>query len=366
MTSKLFTPVSLHGLTLDNRVVIAPMCQYSAEDGVASDWHVTHLGMLANSGAGLVVVEMTDVAADGRITHGCLGLYSDACEAALTRVITHCKRIGHAKFAVQLAHAGRKASTKRPWEGGKPLTPAEGGWETIGPSPIPTGPEWPTPREMNEADMNRVREAFVASTKRAVRAGFDAIELHGAHGYLFHQFLSPISNQRKDSYGGSLEARLRYPVEVARAVRAVMPKGMPLGARITGADWVEGGITPDDAVKHAAALKDAGLDYVDVSSGGIAFDTRNPTDFGYNAPLAEKVRSATGLVTRTVGLIITPAQAEEIIARGQADQIAIARAVLDDPHWGWHAAQKLGTEVKLPHQYLRAGPKLWPGAALRP
>lgn len=365
MSSALFSPIRIAGLELHNRLVVAPMCQYSATDGVAGDWHMTHLGMLANSGAGLVIVEMTNVEPEGRITPNCLGLYSDACEAALKRVIDHCRRIGSAKFGVQIAHAGRKASTLPPWEGSRPLAPASGGWEPIGPSPIPYGSGWPVPREMTEADLARVREGFVAAAKRALRAGFDAIELHIAHGYLLHSFLSPLSNQRRDGYGGSIEARLRFPLEVTRAVRAAVPHATPLGARITGSDWMEGGITPDDAVIHARALKEAGLDYVDVSSGGITLDTRNPTEFCYNVPLAERVRREAGLPTRAVGLIVTPKQAEAVIAEGKADMVALGRAFLDDPHWGWRAARELGAEAKLPPQYLRAGPKLWPGAALR-
>jgi 2,4-dienoyl-CoA reductase-like NADH-dependent reductase (Old Yellow Enzyme family) len=365
MSSKLFSPIRIAGLELDNRIVVSPMCQYSAVDGVATDWHLTHLGMLANSGAGLVVVEMTDVEPEGRITPFCLGLYSDACEAALKRVVTHCRHIGSAKFGVQLAHAGRKGSVLPPWEGGRRLGLDAGGWDLIGPSAIPYGDGWPTPRAMTDADLTRVREAFAQAAQRAVRAGFDAIELHVAHGYLLHSFLSPISNQRTDGYGGSIEARMRFPIEVARAVRAVIPRTMPLGARITGNDWMEGGISPDDAVIHARAFKEAGLDYIDVSSGGITLDTRTPSDPGYNVPLAERVRHGAGLPTRTVGMIVTPLQAEAIIAEGKADMVALGRTILDDPHWGWHAAQALGAEAKLPPQYLRAGPKLWPGAALR-
>jgi 2,4-dienoyl-CoA reductase-like NADH-dependent reductase (Old Yellow Enzyme family) len=360
--SVLFSPVRLAGLELPNRIAVAPMCQYSATNGEASDWHMTHLGMLANSGASLVVVEMTNVGPEGRISPGCLGLYSDACEAALVRVIRHCKAIGHAHFGVQIAHAGRKASASRAWEGGKPLTPANGGWETFGPSTLAFGDGWPVPREMTEADLNRVRDGFVSAAQRAVRIGFDAVELHGAHGYLLHQFISPLSNRRKDSYGGSLEGRMKFPLEVARAVRAAIPKSMPLGARITGSDWLDGGITPDMAASYAGLFKDAGLNFVDVSSGGLTLDARNPTGYGYNAPLAEAVRRATGLITRTVGLIVTPEQAEGIVASGQADMIALGRTILDDPHWAWHAAKALGSDVKRPHQYLRAGPSMWPGA----
>jgi 2,4-dienoyl-CoA reductase-like NADH-dependent reductase (Old Yellow Enzyme family) len=365
MSSALFAPIRLGQLELANRIVVSPMCQYSANDGCASDWHLTHLGMLANSGAGLLVVEMTDVERRGRITHGCLGLYTDACEAALARVVAHCRRIGTAKLAVQIAHAGRKGSAQRPWEGGGPLGPGEDAWETIAPSAIPFGAGWPSPRAMSEEDLTRVRDAFAAAAARAVRVGFDAVELHMAHGYLLHSFVSPLSNRRNDAYGGPLKNRVRFPLEVAHAVRAAVPAGMPLGARMTGSDWNEGGLSVDDAVVYAKALKAAGFDYVCVSSGGITADTRNPTSPAYNAPLAEKVRRETGLATRTVGLIVTPQQAEAVVAEGKADMVALARAMLDDPHWGWHAAQALGGEVARPLQYQRAAPKMWPGATPR-
>ena len=365
MTSALFSPIRLADLELANRIVVSPMCQYSADDGVASDWHINHLGMLAGSGAALVVVEATGIARRGRISHGCLGLYSDDCEAALARVVAHCRRYGSAKLGIQLAHAGRKASARRPWEGGQALAPGEDAWETIAPSAIAFGPDWPVPREMTAADMERVRDGFVDAAKRAVRAGIDAIELHGAHGYLLHSFVSPISNKRSDGYGGSLAARMRYPLEIAQAVRGVMPKGMPLGARITGNDWVEGGLTPDDAVAFARALKTAGLDFVCISSGGISADTRPTLVAKTNVQFAEKVKREAGIATRTVGLIATPKQAETIIAEGKADMVALARAMLDDPHWGWHAAHALGAEVVRPKQYQRAAPKLWAGASFR-
>jgi NADPH2 dehydrogenase len=365
MTSALFSPIRLADLELANRIVVSPMCQYSADDGVASDWHINHLGMLAGSGAALVVVEATGIARHGRISHGCLGLYSDGCEAALARVVAHCRRYGSAKLGIQLAHAGRKASARRPWEGGQALAPGEDAWETIAPSAIAFGPDWPVPREMTAADMERVRDGFVDAAKRAVRAGIDAIELHGAHGYLLHSFVSPISNKRSDGYGGSLAARMRYPLEIVQAVRGVMPKGMPLGARITGNDWVEGGLTPDDAVAFARALKTAGLDFVCISSGGISADTRPTLVANTNVQFAEKVKREAGIATRTVGLIATPKQAETIIAEGKADMVALARAMLDDPHWGWHAAHALGAEVVRPKQYQRAAPKLWAGASFR-
>jgi 2,4-dienoyl-CoA reductase-like NADH-dependent reductase (Old Yellow Enzyme family) len=364
MASALFSPFRLADLSLDNRIVVSPMCQYSADDGVANDWHVSHLGMLANSGAGLVIIEATHVERHGRITHGCLGLYSDHCEAALTHVIDHCHRIGTAKFGIQLAHAGRKASSQRPWEGGAPLAPGSDPWETIGPSAIPFGPNWHTPRTATEDDLARVRDAFVSAAQRSVRIGFDAIELHMAHGYLAHSFMSPISNKRTDQYGGSFENRMRFPLDVARAVRAVVPKGLPLGARITGSDWVDGGLTADDAVACAKMLKEAGLDYIDVSSGGVSAEARNPTKPGYNVDMATRVRREAAIATRTVGMIVTAKQAEGIVADGKADMVALGRAALDDPHWGWHAARALGAEVKRPLQYARAGEKLWPGSLM--
>jgi NADPH2 dehydrogenase len=365
MTSALFSPIRLAGLEVPNRIVVSPMCQYSADDGVGNDWHMTHLGMLANSGAGMLVIEATHVERRGRITHGCLGLYSDACEAALERIVYHCRHIGSAKLAIQLAHAGRKASAQRPWEGAKALTPAEDAWPTIAPSALPFGPGWHTPTAMTEDDMARVTMAFVDAAKRAVRVGFDAVELHLAHGYLLHSFVSPLSNKRNDAWGGSLEGRMRFPLDVAKAVRAAMPREMPLGARITGSDWLDGGLTAADAVTLAKALKAAGLDYVDISSGNITVDSRAPTDPGYNVPLAEPVRRETGIATRVVGMIAGAKQAEDIVASGKADMVSMARAFLDDPHWAWHAAQALGAEVARPPQYARAAPKLWPGVALR-
>ncbi len=366
MMSALFSPLRLADLNLANRIVVSPMCQYSANDGVAADWHRTHLGMLANSGAGLLVVEATHVERSGRITHGCLGLYSDACEAALERVVAHCRRIGGAKLGIQLAHAGRKASSQRPWEGGKALPEGEDPWPTIAPAALPFGPGWHVPRAMTEHDMAHVRAAFTDAASRAVRVGFDAIELHMAHGYLLHSFLSPISNLRNDAWGGSLEGRMRFPLDVARAVRAVVPRGTPLGARITGSDWMDGGLTAADAVVVAKALNEAGLAYVDISSGGVGAGGGSlPTDPGYNVPIAEQVRRETGIPTRVVGRIISPKQAEAIIAEGCADMVALARAFLDDPHWAWHAAQVLGGEVIRPPQYQRVSPTLWQGAALR-
>jgi len=365
MASALFTPISLGGLELANRIVVSPMCQYSADDGCANDWHLVHLGMLANSGAALVVVEATHVERHGRITHGCLGLYSDDNEAALARVIAQVRRMGSAKLGIQLAHSGRKGSSKRPWEGGGALSPEGDPWPTMAASAIPFGENWHTPRMVTEQDMERVREAFVVAAKRALRIGFDAIELHMAHGYLAHGFMSPISNKRTDGYGGPFENRMRFPLSIARAVRAVVPETIPLGARITGSDWREGGLTADDAVAIAKALKAEGLEFVCISSGGVTADTRNPTEAGYNVPIAARVKKEAGIATRTVGLIVKYDQAEEILAQGKADQVSMARAFLDDPHWGWHAAKMLGADVARPPQYARAGPKLWAPAAAK-
>jgi NADPH2 dehydrogenase len=365
MSSALFSPYRLAGLDLANRIVVSPMCQYSADDGCANDWHLMHLGMLANSGASLVIVEATHVERHGRITHGCMGLYSDDNEAALARVVASARRAGSAKFGIQIAHAGRKGSAQKPWEGAGPLSSDADPWPTIAASAIPFGDKWHTPREATEADMARVRQAFVSSAQRALRIGFEEIELHMAHGYLAHGFMSPISNKRTDQYGGSFENRMRFPLSIARAVRAVVPKGLPLGARITGSDWREGGLTPDDAVAIAKALKAEGLDFICVSSGGGAADIRNPAEPGYNVPIAERVKKEVGIATRTVGLIVKPEHAEEIVAKGQVDLVSMARCFLDDPHWGWHAAKALGADVPRPPQYARAGPKLWAPAAAK-
>ncbi len=365
MTSALFSPYKINGLELANRINVAPMCQYSANDGVVGDWHMTHLGMLANSGAGLVFIEMTDVERRGRIGHGCVGIYSDDCEAALKRVIQHCKRIGTAKFGIQIAHAGRKASSQRPWEGGQGLKPDQDPWETIGPSPVAPGANWPAPRQMTEEDIATVRDAYIEGAKRAVRAGFDTIQLHAAHGYLIDAFASPISNRRNDAYGGDLDGRIKFGLEIIRGMRAVLPKDYPLGARISAVDWVDGGLTVEDSVRWVSAMKESGLDYVDISSGGVTADVRTPTTPGYNVPIAEQIKKETGIATSVVGLIATAKQAEEIVASGKADMVALGRAMLEDPHWAWMAAKELGADVARPNQYLRAAPKLWPGALYR-
>jgi 2,4-dienoyl-CoA reductase-like NADH-dependent reductase (Old Yellow Enzyme family) len=358
----LFAPIRLAGVEFANRIVVSPMCQYSARDGCAADWHATHLGMLANSGAGLLVFEATAVERRGRISHGDLGLYDDDCEAAVARVVALCRRIGTTKLGIQLAHAGRKGSAQRPWEGGRPLSQGEDPWQTIAPSAVPFAPDWHTPAEMAQADMERVRDSFAEAARRALRVGFDELEVHAAHGYLLHEFLSPISNHRADEYGGSLAARMRFPLEVIEAVRGVWPNNRPLGARITGYDWIEGGLQIADAVAFARELKRRGVDFVCVSSGGITPDAKVAIGPNYQVPFAEAVRGEAHIPTCAVGLIAGARQANAIIAQGKADLVALARAFLDNPHWAWAAARVLEADVARPPQYQRASARLWPAA----
>jgi 2,4-dienoyl-CoA reductase-like NADH-dependent reductase (Old Yellow Enzyme family) len=360
MSVPLFEPIRIAGRELANRIVVAPMCQYSAEDGAATDWHMMHCGALSNSGAGLLVFEASAVEERGRITHGDLGIYSDACEDALARVVRACRRYGTAALGIQLAHAGRKGSAHVPWQGGRPLTASEEAWETIAPSPLPFGPDWHSPREMSTSDMAEVKEAFVSAAERALRLDLDMIELHLAHGYLLHEFLSPVSNVRSDEYGGALEGRMRYPLEIAAALRARWPAERMLGARLTGSDWIEGGWSSDDAIVLAKRLKDIGFDFVCVSSAGISPAARIPVRPGYQVEFAAQVRREAKIVTRTAGLISAPEQANAIVANGQADLVALARPFLHNPHWAWDAAQALGAEVRRPPQYQRAAPDVWP------
>ena len=362
--SMLFSPLKVGGLALANRIAVSPMCQYSAEEGSATGWHLQHLGSLSLSGAGLLTVEATAVEPEGRITQGCLGLYSEENERALETALKLCRRWGAARLGIQLAHAGRKASAKVPWKGGGPLGAGEDAWQTVAPSAIPFGEGWPAPRALDGAGMARIAVAFAAAARRALRLGFDLVELHGAHGYLLHSFLSPIANRREDEYGGSLENRMRFPLEVAAAVRAVWPRDKALGMRITGQDWVAGGLTVEDAAVFAGELARLGFDYVCVSSGGVSPAARISVGLGYQAPFAASVRQRVGIPVQAVGMIVAPRQAEAILAEGKADWVALARAFLDDPRWGWHAADALGGEIAPPPQYERARPKLWPGASL--
>jgi 2,4-dienoyl-CoA reductase-like NADH-dependent reductase (Old Yellow Enzyme family) len=360
MASRLFEPIAIGEVQLPNRLVVAPMCQYSASDGSATDWHLQHLSQLAYSGAGLVVVEATAVERRGRITHTCLGLYSDDNEAALERTLYAARRLGGTtKFGIQLAHAGRKASTRRPWDGGAPLGPAEDPWQTVSSSPTPFGEGWHVPHALTREGIDSTVEAFVQSARRAVRIGFDVIEIHSAHGYLLHEFLSPLVNSRTDDFGGSLENRLRMPLTVIRAVRDAVPARIAVGLRISGTDWVEGGWDVAQSIAYVQAAKELGIAYVCVSSGGIRAKVTVPAAPGYQVPLAHEVRQATGVPTRTVGLITDPRQAEDILAAGSADMVALARAILDDPRWGWRAADVLGAKAHFPPQYHLARHEGW-------
>jgi len=361
MTAKLFTPLELGGITLPNRIVVSPMCQYSADDGCMSDWHLVHLGSLACSGAGLLMVEATGVAREGRISHGCTGLYSEHNQAAMKRVVDACRRITRSPIGVQLAHAGRKASVHPPFHGGKPLGAAESPWQTVAPSAIAHDADWHVPHELSVAEIRALVEAFAAAARRALAIGFDVLELHSAHGYLLHQFLSPLSNRRSDAYGAE---RMKFPLEVAQAVRAVWPKERALGARITASDWAEGGFGPADAVTYARELKRIGLDYVCVSSGGLVAHQRIKVEPGYQVPFAAQVKKNVPIAVCTVGMIANPDQAEAIVSGGEADLVAMARALLDDPRWVWHAAERFGVKIEYPPQYARSHPSLWPGAAL--
>ena len=360
--STLFSPLRLGGIDIGNRVTISPMCQYSAHNGTSNDWHLQHLMSLSLSGAGLLTLEATHVAPEGRITLGCAGLYSDENEAALKRIVEACRSVSPIKLGIQLAHAGRKASAQRPWEGRNALPAADGAWRTFAPSAIALGPGWPTPQPLDRAGMQRIRDEFVASARRALAIGFDLIEMHSAHGYLLNEFLSPLANRRDDEYGGSLQNRMRFPLEVFAAVRAVWPRSRALGARIPGSDYVEGAWSPAEAVAYARALKERGCDFVTVSGGGVVLDAKVPTGPGYQVPLAEQVKREVDIVTGAVGLITTARQAESILAEGRADYVAIARAFLFNPRWAWHAAIELGDDIKFVPQYERCHPKLWPPA----
>jgi 2,4-dienoyl-CoA reductase-like NADH-dependent reductase (Old Yellow Enzyme family) len=354
--SALFSPIKLRGLTLKNRVVVSPMCQYSAEDGVPTDWHFTHINNLSLSGAAMFCIEATHVEAIGRITPGCLGLYSDAAEAALKQILTSVRKHSSTAVAMQLAHAGRKASSARPWDGGQLIPQDAGGWQTVAPSALPHKEGEAAPLALDAAGLKRIRDAFVESAKRADRIGIDAIELHGAHGYLLHQFLSPISNRRTDQYGGSLQNRMRYPLEVFDAIRAAFPEHKPVGIKVSATDWVEGGWDLPQTIEFAGELKKRGVDWIDVSSGGVSPQQKIPLGPGYQVPLAQAIKQATGVTTMAVGLITEAKQAEEIVASGKADMIALARAMLYDPRWAWHAAAELGSQVEAPPQYWRSQP----------
>jgi 2,4-dienoyl-CoA reductase (NADPH2) len=346
----LLTPLSIRRVTLRNRIAMSPMCQYIARDGFADDWHLVHLGSRAAGGAALIIVEATAVTPEGRITPGDLGIWDDRHVEPLARIVrfVHTQR---AAIGIQLAHAGRKGSCDVPWRGGNALTAAQGGWPVIAPSPIPFGEQSPVPRELDRQEIEGVVAAFVQAARRALAAGFDLLEIHAAHGYLLHEFLSPLSNRRTDAYGGSLENRLRLTVEVARAVRGVMPADMPLFVRISATDWAEGGWDVEQSVALARALKGVGVDLIDVSSGALLPHVQIPVAKGYQVPFAARIRKDAHILTGAVGLITEPEQADEIIQRGCADLIFLARALLREPYWALRAEAALGGEPHWPISY---------------
>ena len=365
MTAQLFTPLSIGGHSLANRITVAPMCQYSATEGSMGDWHLMHLGSMAVSGASMLVMEATAVVPEGRITPHCPGLWSEANAAAMKRVAGFVRSVSPVALGVQLAHAGRKGSSHRPWQGHGPLAADEGAWLTQAPSPLPLAAGWPAPHELSRGDMDALIRAFTEAARRAARIGLDFIELHSTHGYLLSEFLSPLANRRTDEYGGSLENRMRYPLQVFRAVREAFTVRGFVGAKISGSDFAEGGWTPDEAVAYARALKAEGCAYVTVSGGGVVLDAKIPVGPGYQVPFAARVRRETGIVTGAVGLISEPRQAEAIIAGGEADFVSLARAMLFNPRWPLHAAVELGAETVWPPQYERGSPRLWrPGRSL--
>jgi 2,4-dienoyl-CoA reductase-like NADH-dependent reductase (Old Yellow Enzyme family) len=359
-TPALFAPLTLRGLTLPNRLVVAPMCQYSVTDGFVGDYHLAHLGRFALGGFGLVMVEATGVTPEGRISHGDVGIWSDAHVAGLARVTDFLHEHG-AAAGIQLAHAGAKASSQRPWEGGGPVTqefarPGEEPWPTVSASAVPAGPGWPTPHALTVAELAGVRDAFVAATRRSLAAGFDVVEVHAAHGYLLHQFLSPLSNRREDGYGGPREARMRFPLEVVEAVRAAWPEDKPLFVRVSSVDGSADGITVEDTVAFARELKKRGVDVVDSSGGGLGSGWHHAIGYGYQVPFAARIRAEAGIATMAVGLIVDARQAETIVDQGYADLVAIGREAQDDPNFAAHAARELtGNHDGYP---VQAGPRL--------
>ena len=352
----LFTPLQLRQLEIQNRVMVSPMCQYSATEGSPGPWHHMHLGQFAASGVGLLCIEMTNIEAAGRITPYCMGLYSDDNESALRQVVNFCKDVADTPIALQLAHAGRKASSARPWEGRKPILPSDGGWEVVAPSAIALQDGAPVPRELGSTEISDMVNKFADAARRAERIGIDALELHAAHGYLLHEFLSPISNRRTDNYGGSLDNRMRFVLEVFEATRAAWPVTKPLGIRLSATDWIDGGWDIDQSIVLCKLLKQSGCDWIDVSSGGLAPDQVVPVGPGYQVPLSERIRQETGLITIAVGLITEPRQAETILSEGKADMVALGRGMLYNPRWVWHAADQLGAQIKYPQQYQRCRP----------
>jgi 2,4-dienoyl-CoA reductase-like NADH-dependent reductase (Old Yellow Enzyme family) len=350
----LFEPLALRSVTLPNRIVVSPMCQYSAVDGLATDWHHVHLGRYATAGLGLIFTEATHVSAIGRITPACLGLYSDAHEQALARIVRFNKVTGNAAIGIQLAHAGRKASMQPPWKGVGKRAEGSEGWISVGPSAVAFDEGWQIPKALDEAGIAEIVQEFATAATRSARAGFDVCEIHAAHGYLMHEFLSPISNKRNDNYGGSRENRMRAPLRIVEAVRAVWPQDRVLAVRVSATDYMDGeGWTLEDTIAFAHELKARGVDLIDVSGGGSSPKQKLELKPGYQVPFADAIRKATGVPTLAVGLITRPEHADAIVREGKADAIAIARALLHDPYWAWHAADALGADVAVPNQYLR-------------
>ena len=360
MSSKLFSPLELRNLTLNNRIAVSSMCQYCSENGSAVDWHLMHLGQFCMGAAGLVMTEATAVSPIGRISHKCLGLYSDENEVALKRVIDFCRKYGVTAMGIQIGHAGRKGSTHVPSEGGNPLAEDENPWATVAPSAIPFAPGWHLPQKLSREGLAAIKAEFDDATERAARIGFDLVELHCAHGYLLHQFLSPLSNQRSDEFGVKLENRMRYPLEVFEAVRAAWPADKPLGVRISATDWIEGGWNIEESVVFAKALKSLGCDFIDVSSGALDPRQKIPLEPGYQVPFSFQIRKQAEIKTWTVGMITKARQAEEIISSGKADVVALARGMMFDPRWAWHAAEELGVDTEYSSMYARCAPSQWP------
>jgi 2,4-dienoyl-CoA reductase-like NADH-dependent reductase (Old Yellow Enzyme family) len=367
MSQPLFAPLQLRSVTFANRIGVSPMCQYSSEDGFANDWHLVHLGSRAQGGAGLVLVEASAILPEGRITPSDLGIYSDEHVPGLARIAKFIHSQG-VRAGIQLAHAGRKASMSSPFFGERLLRPNEGGWQPVGPSVIAFAPHYAVPEALDEAGIDTIIGAFARAAERASAAGFDFIEIHAAHGYLLHEFLSPLANKRTDAYGGSLDNRMRLPLEVADAVRAAWPPHLPLFVRISATDWTEGGWSPDESVALAGHLRARGVDLVDVSSGGQVPNAKIPVGPAFQAPFAARIRAESLVPTAAVGMITDPEQANRIVAEGNADLIFLARAMLRDPYWPLHAAATLGESAPWPVQYLRAAPPQSPSrtTVLRP
>jgi len=357
-TAKLFTPLRVGNIELRNRIVIAPMCQYSAVDGCMNDWHLIHLGSLALSAAALLTIEATAVVPEGRITYADVGLWSDQTEEAIGRVVESVRRWSSMPIAIQLAHAGRKASSEVPWKGGAHLAPDHtNGWQTVSASDIPYNDGWHAPTPLDDEGLARVRAGFGDAARRAARLGLDAVQIHGAHGYLLHQFLSPLSNHRDDEYGGSLENRMRFPLEIFDVVRAAFPLERAVTMRVSGTDWAEGGWDVEQTMGFARALEARGCSAVHVSSGGLTPRQKIPVGPSYQVPLARAVKQATSMPVVAVGLITEFEQAEAIVSTGDADMVALARTILYDPRWPWHAAAHFGARVRVPNQYLRSQPR---------